>query len=198
NLHQFLGPSRFFSEVAERVTTPGIATGLAWTAVGGTILFIEATKMKGKPGLKLTGQLGDIMKESANIALSYLHSNSNRYKIEPAIFDENMFHIHVPEGATPKDGPSAGITLVTALYSLLVDKKVKNDFAMTGEITLRGKVLPVGGIKEKVLAAKEAGISHIILSTHNKKDLEDIPLNVKDKMKFHFVDSIDQVLDMTI
>jgi ATP-dependent Lon protease len=138
------------------------------------------------------------MKESANIALSYLHSNSIKYKIEPQLFDENIFHIHVPEGATPKDGPSAGITLVTALYSLLIDKKVKNDYAMTGEITLRGKVLPVGGIKEKVLAAKEAGINNVILSTHNKKDLEDIPQNVKNKMKFHFVDNIDQVLQMMV
>ncbi len=198
NLSSFLGPKKFFAEVAERITTPGIATGLAWTQVGGSILFIEATKMKGKGELKLTGQLGDVMKESAKIALSYLHSNCNKYKINCKIFEESNFHIHVPEGATPKDGPSAGITLVTALYSLLINKKVKSDFAMTGEITLRGKILPVGGIKEKVLAAKESGIKNVILPKHNCKDLEDIPTNVKEKIKFHFVDTIDEVLKIVI
>lgn len=194
HLPSFLGPKRFFAEVAERITTPGIATGLAWTPVGGSILFIEATRMSGDGKLKLTGQLGAVMKESANIALSYLHSNSDRYKINSKIFEESNFHIHIPEGATPKDGPSAGITLVTALYSILTNKKIKNDFAMTGEITLRGKILPVGGIKEKVLAAKEAGIKNIILPKHNQKDLDEIPDNVKEKINFHFVDSIDDVL----
>jgi len=198
NLSDFLGHKKFFSEIKERIITPGIATGLAWTPVGGTILFIEATRMKGKGDLKLTGQLGDIMKESANIALSYLHANCKRYGIEEKVFEESNFHIHVPEGATPKDGPSAGVTLFVALYSLLSNRKVKGDIAMTGEITLRGKVLPVGGIKEKVLAAKEAGIKNIILPKHNKKDLDDISVNMKEKLKFHFVDNVDDVITVVI
>ncbi len=196
NIPTFLGAKRFFSEVAERMTTPGIATGMAWTSVGGTILFIESSKMSGKGGLKLTGSLGDIMKESANIALSYLHSNAPKYKLDNKQFDENDFHIHVPEGATPKDGPSAGTAIFTSLYSLMANKIVKNDFAMTGEITLRGKVLPIGGVKEKVLAAKEAGIKNIILPKHNKKDLEEIPENVKKFLKFYFVENIDEIVDL--
>lgn len=195
NIKNFLGPQRFFPEVAERITKPGIATGLAWTAVGGSILFIEATKMSGKGNLKLTGQLGDVMKESANIALSFIHSNAEKYGINSEVFEKNDFHIHIPEGATPKDGPSAGITLVTALYSLLKEKKVRSDVAMTGEITLRGKVLPVGGIKEKVLAAKEAGIKNIILPKHNLKDLDEIPSEIKSQLNFIFVDNIDEVLN---
>ncbi len=196
NISSFLGAKRFFSEIAERMTTPGIATGMAWTPVGGTILFIESTKMSGKGSLVLTGSLGDVMKESANIALSYLHSNTKKYKIENNLFDENNFHIHVPEGATPKDGPSAGTAIFTSLYSLLINKIVKNDFAMTGEITLRGKVLPIGGVKEKVLAAKEAGIKNIILPKHNKKDLEEVSENIKKYLKFFFIDNVDEIVDL--
>ncbi|MDD5066500.1 MAG: endopeptidase La [bacterium] len=194
NISHYLGAKRFFSEIAERMTTPGIATGMAWTQVGGSILFIESTKMNGKGGLKLTGSLGDVMKESASIALSYLHSNAKKYRINSKIFGLNDFHIHIPEGATPKDGPSAGITLVTSLYSLLTDRVVKNDYAMTGEITLRGKILPIGGVKEKVLAAKEAGIKNIILPKNNQKDLEEIPENVKKFLRFYFVDTIDDAV----
>ncbi len=195
-VRSLLGPKKYFSEVAERITMPGIATGLAWTPVGGSILFIEATKMSGKGNLKLTGQLGDVMKESASIALSYLHSNCKKYKIDCEVFEKNDFHIHVPEGATPKDGPSAGITITTALYSLLKNKKIKSDFAMTGEMTLRGKILPVGGIKEKVLAAKEAGIKNIILPKNNEKDLDDVPDNVKKDLKFYFINMFDEVIDL--
>ncbi len=196
SIEHLLGPKRFFQEVAERITMPGIATGLAWTPVGGSILFIEATRMSGKGELKLTGKLGDVMKESAAISLSYLHSNCKKYKIDCKIFEENSFHIHVPEGATPKDGPSAGITITSALYSLLTNKKIKSDFAMTGEMTLRGKILPVGGIKEKVLAAKEAGIKNIIIPKNNKKDLNDLQSNVKNSINFYFIDSIDDALKL--
>ncbi len=194
----YLGPQKFFPEVAERITIPGIATGLAWTPSGGSILFIEATKMPGDGKLKLTGQLGDVMKESANIALSYLNSNAEKFGIDPQIFRKSNFHIHVPEGAIPKDGPSAGITLVSALYSLLKNKKVRSDIAMTGEITLRGKVLPVGGIKEKVLAAREAGIKTVILPKHNEKDLDELPKHVKNDIKFIFVDKIENVLNIVL
>lgn len=191
---RFLGAKRFFSDVAERLIAPGIATGMAWTQVGGSILFIESSKMSGKGNFKLTGSLGDVMKESANIALSLLHSNSGKYRIADRVFDRNDFHIHIPEGATPKDGPSAGITLFTSLYSLLTNRVVKSDFAMTGEITLRGKVLPIGGVKEKVLAAKEAGIRNIILPKNNQKDLEEIPDNVKRYLKFFFIDTVDDAI----
>ncbi len=193
-IEHLLGPKKFFSEVAERITMPGIATGLAWTPVGGSILFIEATKMSGKGELKLTGKLGDVMKESASISLSYLHANCEKYNIDCKVFENSSFHIHVPEGATPKDGPSAGVTITAALYSLLTNKKIKSDFAMTGEMTLRGKILPVGGIKEKVLAAKEAGIKNILLPKNNKKDLDDIHENLKKDLNFYFIDTIDDAL----
>ncbi len=192
----FLGPKKYFFEVAERIKMPGIATGMAWTQTGGTILFIEASKMIGKDTLKLTGSLGDVMKESANIALSLIKSKNQQFKIDQSLFEKTDFHIHVPEGATPKDGPSAGITIFTALYSLLINKKVKGDYAMTGEITLRGKILPIGGIKEKVLSAKEAGIKNIILPKLNKKDMEDIPESIKNYLNFHFVDIIEDVIKL--
>lgn len=197
-VNKYLGPERFFSEVAERTAIPGVATGLAWTPVGGDILFIEASKMKGKGNLNLTGKLGDVMKESASAALSYLRSNNEKFGIESDFHEKYDIHIHVPAGAIPKDGPSAGITMFTALYSLFTGKCIKNNLAMTGEITLRGMVLPVGGIKEKVLAAKRAGIKTIILPEKNKKDLEEIPRTNIQNMTFHFVNEIGQVIDLAV
>ncbi|MBI4531628.1 MAG: endopeptidase La [Candidatus Latescibacteria bacterium] len=191
----YLGPVRFFSEVAEELNSPGVATGLAWTPAGGDIIFIEATKMKGKRGLEITGQLGDVMQESAKIALSYVRSRADQLGIPSDFFEKHDFHIHVPAGAIPKDGPSAGITMVTALVSLLTGRPVRSDLAMTGEITLRGKVLPVGGVKEKVLAARRAGITTVILPKRNEKDLEDIPQHVRDEMVFLFVEQIDSVFN---
>ena len=193
---KYLGPERFFSEVAERVSRPGVATGLAWTPVGGDILFIEATRMKGKGQLTLTGKLGDVMKESASAALSYLRSNAEKFGIKASFNEEYDTHVHVPAGAIPKDGPSAGITMFSALYSLYTNKCVKNNLAMTGEITLRGLVLPVGGIREKVLAAKRAGIQTIIMPEKNKRDLEEIPAKNIRNMEFHFVSEVDQLIDL--
>ncbi len=194
-VREYLGPERFFSEVAERVGEPGVAIGLAWTPNGGDILFVEATKMAGKKGLTLTGHLGEVMKESAQAALSYIRSKADRWGVAPDFFENCDIHIHVPAGAIPKDGPSAGITMAAALASLLTGRLVRSDVAMTGEITLRGKVMPVGGIKEKVLAARRAGIPTVILPKHNEKDLEDIPKEVREEMRFVFVETIDQALD---
>jgi ATP-dependent Lon protease len=194
----YLGPIKFFSEVAERTSEPGVATGLAWTPTGGDILFIEATRMKGRKGFSLTGQLGEVMKESAQAALSYVRSNSKALKIPENFFDNSDIHIHVPAGAIPKDGPSAGVTMFTALTSLLTGKPVRNDVAMTGEITLRGLVLPVGGIKEKVLAARRAGITTVILPKKNEKDLEEVPEQVKKDMQFHFVQRMDEVIKLAL
>jgi len=191
---RFLGPVKYFSEVAERINEPGVATGLAWTPTGGDILFIEATKMIGKGNLLLTGQLGDVMKESAQAAMSYIRAHAEEFGLEPNFHEKFDFHIHVPAGAIPKDGPSAGVTIFTALLSLLTGKIVKNDVAMTGEITLRGKVLPVGGIKEKVLAANRAGITRVILPERNQSDVVEIPDAVKEKMKFIFVKSMEEVV----
>jgi ATP-dependent Lon protease len=175
SIAKYLGPVRLTSEIKARIKTPGVAMGLAWTQTGGELLFIEATSMKGSKGLTLTGQLGDVMKESATAALSFIRSNAKSLKISEDFFQNQDIHIHIPAGAIPKDGPSAGVTMLTALTSLLTDKVIKKDLAMTGEITLRGQVLPVGGVKEKVLAAHRAGIKTIILPAWNKKDLEDIP-----------------------
>ena len=190
-----LGPIKFFPEVAERTQRPGVAIGLAWTPNGGDILFIEATRMAGKKGLTLTGHLGDVMKESAQTALSYVRSQADQLHIPADFYDNCDIHIHVPSGAIPKDGPSAGITMVTALASLLTERKVRQDVAMTGEITLRGKVMPIGGVKEKVLAARRAGVTTVILPQRNEKDLEDVPPQVRDEMQFRFVESIDAVLE---
>lgn len=195
---ELLGPQKFYSEVAERTSEPGIATGLAWTPVGGDILFIEATQMAGSKGLTLTGQLGDVMKESAQAALSYIRSHADELGIDPNFFKDRDIHIHVPAGAIPKDGPSAGVTMTTALVSLLTQRPVRNDIAMTGEITLRGKVLPVGGIKEKVLAARRAGIRNIILPERNMNDLEEIPEENRKGMTFYPVTQLSQVLDLAI
>lgn len=193
---KYLGPERFYSEIAERVSRYGVATGLAWTPVGGDILFIEATKMQGKGGLSLTGKLGDVMKESASAALSYLRANAKTFGIAANFNEKFDTHIHVPAGAIPKDGPSAGITMFSALYSLFSEKCLKDSLAMTGEITLRGMVLPVGGIREKVIAAKRAGISTVILPSKNKKDLEEIPKKNIESMKFHFINEVEELIDI--
>ena len=198
DLHKYLGPVRIMSEVSARTSKPGVATGLAWTPTGGDILFVEATAMKGKKGLTLTGQLGEVMKESATAALSFIRANAGDLGISVDFFEENDIHIHVPAGAIPKDGPSAGVTMLTALASLLTGRTVKKDLAMTGEITLRGLVLPVGGIKEKVLAAHRAGIKTIILPKWNKKDLVDIPQKVQKDMQFYFVDDMLEVLKIAL
>jgi len=190
-----LGPQKYFIDIAERASRPGVVIGLAWTAVGGDILFIEATGMKGSGKLQLTGQLGDIMKESAEAALSYIRSNSKELDIDEKIFSKTDIHIHVPAGAIPKDGPSAGVTILTAVYSLLKQRKVRDMLAMTGEITLRGAVLPVGGIKEKVLAAHRAGLRRVILPEHNRKDLVEIPKQIQKEMKFEFVKEMSDVLE---
>ena len=198
DIHGYLGPIRFTSETKARVTTPGVATGLAWTPTGGELLFIEATAMKGKKGLTLTGQLGDVMKESATAALSFIRANAKKIDVDEDFFETHDLHIHVPAGAIPKDGPSAGVTMLTALTSLLKNKTIDKDLAMTGEITLRGQVLPVGGVKEKILAAHRAGIKEIILPEWNKKDLEDIPPKVQKEIRFHFVDNMINVLDLAL
>ncbi len=194
----YLGPIKFFSEIAERTTEPGVAIGLAWTPVGGDIIFVEAAKMKGKNNLTLTGKLGDVMKESAQAALGYIRSNAAALGIDEDIFETLDIHIHVPAGAIPKDGPSAGVTMLTAVTSLLTGIPVNPKIAMTGEITLRGTVMPVGGIKEKVLAALRAGIKETILPEKNKKDLEDIPDHVKKQMTFHWVSTMDEVLQLSL
>lgn len=194
DVEKYLGPPIFFSETKAREGIPGIATGMAWTPTGGEILFIESAKMPGGRNLILTGQLGEVMKESAQAALSIIRSKSEELGIEKDFWNKYDIHIHVPEGAVPKDGPSAGITIFISLVSLLKNQPVNPEIAMTGEITLRGKVMPVGGIKEKVLAAKRAGIKEIILPKLNEKDLAEIPEYVKKDLKFHFVENVDDVL----
>jgi ATP-dependent Lon protease len=191
---EILGPEAFYSEVAERTEVPGVATGLAWTAVGGDLLFIEATKMAGKGGMTLTGQLGDVMKESAQAALSYLRSKADLLSINPNFLEKTDIHLHFPAGSIPKDGPSAGVTILTALTSLMTGIRVRGDTAMTGEATLRGLVLPVGGIKEKVLAAHRAGIKRVILPERVRKDLVDVPEQAKKDIEFVFVTQMDEVL----
>ncbi|MFO0763100.1 MAG: endopeptidase La [Byssovorax sp.] len=198
DLHEFLGAPKYTSEVAERTAESGVATGLAWTSVGGEILFIEATRMYGSGKMQLTGQLGDVMKESAQAALSFVRSNSLRFGIAKDFLDKSDLHIHIPAGAMPKDGPSAGVTMFTALVSLLTGIKVRHDVAMTGEITLRGRVLPIGGLKEKVLAAHRAGIKRIIVPERNRADLEEVPKEVIDELQFFFVSRMEQVLEAAL
>jgi ATP-dependent Lon protease len=193
NLDQFLGRPKVFQEELLKRDQVGVATGLAWTPVGGDVLFVEATAMKGRGGLTLTGQLGEVMKESAQAALSYARSHAKEFGIREDFFSKNDIHVHVPEGAIPKDGPSAGVTMATAILSLLTGKAVHRKIAMTGEITLRGEVLPVGGIKEKVLAARRAKIDTVILPSLNKRDLEDVNETIRNEMKFVFVDDIKSV-----
>jgi ATP-dependent Lon protease len=194
-VRELLGPERFVSEVAERTDEPGVAVGLAWTPAGGDILFIEATRMSGKKGFTLTGSLGEVMKESAQAALSWVRSRAAHLHIPTDFFENADLHLHVPAGSIPKDGPSAGVTMATALASLLTERPVRPNLAMTGEITLRGKVLPVGGIKEKVLAAHRAGVETILLPKRNEKDLEDVPPAVRESLAFVYVETIDEVLE---
>ena len=201
SLTKYLGQQKFFPDVAERINRPGIAVGLAWTPVGGDILFIEATKMKGKGNLIVTGQLGDVMKESVQAALSFIAANAVELNVPPDFRTDTDIHVHVPAGAIPKDGPSAGVTMLTALTSLLTGRLVRNDLAMTGEITLRGAVLPIGGVKEKVLAAHRAGIKTIILPERNRMDLEDVPKSAlagSDPIRFHFVKEMGEVLALAL
>jgi ATP-dependent Lon protease len=189
-----LGKRRHYDDVRERIDRPGVATGLVWTPTGGEIIFVEAALTPGKGELKLTGQLGDVMKESAAAALSYLKARAADIGIDPALFDKNDIHVHVPAGAQPKEGPSAGVTVLTAMASILTGRPARDDIAMTGEITLRGRVLPIGGIKEKVLGAHRAGIRRVLLPTRNEADLDDIPADLRSEMQLVMVDSIDQVL----
>jgi ATP-dependent Lon protease len=193
-----LGRQRFFQESAERTAVPGVATGLSVTGAGGDVLFIEATSMRGKDGLVLTGQLGDVMKESARIALSYVRGHADALDIDDDAFDEHEFHVHVPAGAIPKDGPSAGITMTTALASLLSGRPVKHTVGMTGEVTLQGRVLPIGGLKQKVLAAHAAGLTDVILPERNRGDLDDVPEEVREAMTFHPVMTVDEVLGLAL
>ena len=197
-ISEYLGAPRFYSDIAERTTKPGVVTGLAWTAAGGDILFIEASKMKGKGGLTLTGQLGDVMKESATAAMTYVRSHTDILGFADDFNEKTDIHVHVPAGAIPKDGPSAGVGMYTAIVSLLSGKSVKDKVAMTGEITLRGNVLPIGGVKEKVTAAHRSGIKTIILPDHNRKDLEDIPEHIKKDLDFHFAKEMMDVIDVAI
>ena len=193
-----LGRQRHFQESAIRTAVPGVATGLAVTGAGGDVLFVEATAMPGKPGLTLTGQLGDVMKESAQIALSYVRGHAHDLGIEPGTFEDRTFHVHVPAGAIPKDGPSAGVTMVTALASLLSGRPVRHTVGMTGEVTLQGRVLPIGGLKQKVLAAHAAGLTDVVLPERNRGDLDDVPEEVREAMKFHTAMTIDEVLSVAL
>jgi ATP-dependent Lon protease len=197
-VREALGRQKFFQESASRTALPGVATGLAVTGTGGDVLFVEATAMNGKGELLLTGQLGDVMKESARIALSYIRSHAEELGIEQSAFEEREFHVHVPAGAIPKDGPSAGVTMVTALASLLSGRPVKHTVGMTGEVTLQGRVLPIGGLKQKALAAHAAGLTDVILPERNRGDLDEIPEEVREQMSFHPVMSIGEVLDLAL
>ena len=199
DIREYLGRPRFFFEAAERTSVPGVATGLAVTGTGGDVLFIEATRMEGEgpDALMLTGQLGDVMKESGQIALSYVRSHAEELGV-PASSLGGRFHVHVPAGAVPKDGPSAGVTMVTALASLLSQTPVKSTVGMTGEVTLQGRVLPIGGLKQKVLAAHRAGLKEVILPKRNEGDLDDVPEQVREEIAFHPVETIDEVLAIAL
>ena len=198
DLKEVLGPQKLARDRYENNNVAGVVTGLAWTRVGGDILFIESILSKGKGTLNITGNLGKVMKESATIAMEYIKSNADDFGINSQVFQNYNVHIHVPEGATPKDGPSAGITMLTSLVSLFTQRKVKKSIAMTGEITLRGKVLPVGGIKEKILAAKRAKIKEIVLSEANKPDIDEINSDYLKGLKFHYVSEMHEVIEVAI
>jgi ATP-dependent Lon protease len=197
-VREFLGKPHFRFEPSEREEVPGVATGLAWTPVGGDVLFVEVALTPGQGNLTITGQLGKVMEESVRIAYSYLYANAERLELDPQRFKNHDFHVHVPEGAVPKDGPSAGVTMTTALYSLLSGKGAKADVAMTGEVTLRGQVLPIGGVKMKVLAAHRGGIRTVILPKLNEDDLDDLPPEIREEMTFVPVSRIDEVLEAAI
>jgi len=194
DLAGILGAGRYDNEVALRTGLTGVATGLAWTPVGGDILFVEASRTIGDGKLILTGQLGEVMKESAQAALTLVKTHAARLGIEVGSFEKSNVHVHVPAGAIPKDGPSAGVAIFVALASLFVDRPVRNDTAMTGEISLRGLVLPVGGIKDKVLAAMRAGIARVLLPARNRRDLDEVPAEEREKLEFVFLDSVDDAL----
>jgi ATP-dependent Lon protease len=198
SVHEFLGPYKFFRDVAERTMVPGVATGLAWTEAGGDIIFVESSLMKGGKSLTLTGRLGEVMRESAQASLTYVRSRAAELNIDESFYENYDVHVHVPHGGVPKDGPSAGVTIATSLVSLLTGRPVKADVAMTGEITLKGKVLPVGGIKEKILASRRAGIKKVILPRRNEKDLSEVPDIVKNGLEFTFVDSLEEVFDKAL
>jgi ATP-dependent Lon protease len=198
DLREFLGAIKYTSDVAERTEETGVSTGLAWTSVGGEILFIEATRMFGTGKLQLTGQLGDVMKESAHAALSYVRTNAEKYGIPKDFLEKSDLHVHIPAGGMPKDGPSAGITMFTAIVSLLTGIRVRHDVAMTGEISLRGRVLPIGGLKEKTLAAHRAGIKRVLVPERNKADLDEVPKEVRDELEFVFVSKLDEVLEAAL
>jgi ATP-dependent Lon protease len=197
-VREALGRQKVFHEAAERTAVPGVATGLAVTGTGGDVLFVEATSMDGGTELVLTGQLGDVMKESARIALSYVRSHAEELGVEPKSFENRSFHVHVPAGAIPKDGPSAGITMATALASLLAERPVKHTVGMTGEVTLQGRVLPIGGLKQKVLAAHAAGLTDVIIPERNRADLDDVPADVREAMRFHPVMTLGEVLELAL
>jgi ATP-dependent Lon protease len=198
DVERILGRSRYNNEIYKAANMAGVSVGLAWTYVGGDILFIEGAMSEGKGELQLTGNLGNVMKESASTALTYLKANAKKLDIDPAIFSKKNIHIHVPEGAVPKDGPSAGITMLTSLASAFTGRKVKPYLGMTGEITLRGQVLPVGGVKEKILAAKRAGLKEIILCWQNEKDVQEIDATFIKGIRFHYVKNMQQVLDLAL
>lgn len=198
DIEKILGKPKYSNEMYKAANMPGVAVGLAWTYVGGDILFVETSLSDGKAELKLTGNLGNVMKESATTALTYLQSNARKLNIDPELFQKKTAHVHVPEGAVPKDGPSAGVTMLTSIASAFTGKKVRPYLGMTGEITLRGQVLPVGGIKEKILAAKRAGLREIILCWQNEKDIEDIDPSFIKGMKFHYVKTLQQTLDLAL
>jgi ATP-dependent Lon protease len=193
-----LGRPRFFFEAADRTAVPGVATGLAVTGAGGDVLYVEASMMDGTEGLTMTGQLGDVMKESAEIALSYVRSHTEELGIDPQVFVGTRFHLHVPAGAIPKDGPSAGVTMTTALVSLIRGVPVNSVLGMTGEVTLQGRVLPIGGVRQKVLAAHRAGLTSVVLPIRNGPDLEDVPDAVREAMTFHLASDITEVLEAAL
>jgi ATP-dependent Lon protease len=193
-----LGPHRFWPEMAERTEVAGVATGLAWTEFGGEILFVEATRMPGQSKLILTGKLGDVMQESAHAALTFVRARAERWGLSDDFFETTDVHVHVPAGAMPKDGPSAGVAMITAMVSLFSGRPVRNDVAMTGEITLRGHILPIGGVKEKVLAAHRAGVRRVFLPERNKKDLVDIPEEIRKDMDLVTAEHVDQVIEQAL
>jgi len=198
NIEESLGAPRFYSETALRTSQIGVVCALAYTPAGGDILFVEATRMPGGKNVQITGHIGDVMRESVEAALSYVRSNAKRLGIEPDFYENSDIHVHVPAGGTPKDGPSAGVSMATALVSLLTSTPTRADTAMTGEITLRGQVLPIGGVKQKVLAAHRAGIKRVILPHRNENDLEDVPEELIKGLEFIFVERLDEVLDAAL